>query len=492
MLENLLSAAAILIVLAIYFFFRKLVKLEQTINELNSNFNFHQNFFIEYEKDKNKKFKENEKKNKFRTYYPILLLSNKITNFIAFVRIVTFRKIAKILLISIIEKNKKYLKKTSAKFIYVLKTKDNQKKFSIIYSCENMINGVEQHKFNIIIDFLMYIQDYISMKMHLNNIEEKDIIQNIKIKEEENSSDETNSYNKTCVSSMPTNELVDYAFNFYNIENEAKKLKNKSEKEILKKIENENEKENEESIKNEIIENDNIKNKINEDTDKNEEKEIIYEDNTKNKMKLNDNIKKRKDNKKNKKELVINKETKDNKNNKNEKELEKEKEKEKEKLVHILKNNFILIDENIEEKDLKLIEKILLKSNKSISINGLIKLYNDTLDDKRKLKNISNMIKNKVDNYKCDIAKELTIEEILENYKLKFDKNFILYNKNINIKNHYRFDTYYRKIIKVDEVKNINLNIMKEDIKKLSGNDLIDIISEDQVKFENDLEIEDF
>ena len=189
---------------------------------------------------------------------------------------------------------------------------------------------------------------------------------------------------------------------------------------------------------------------------------------------------------------MINKETKDNKDNKNEKELEKEKEKEKEKLVHILKNNFILIDENIEEKDLKLIEKILFKSNKSISINGLIKLYNDTLDDKRKIKNISNIIKNKVDNYKCDIAKELSIEEIFENYKLQFDKNFILYNKNINIKIHYRFDTYYRKIIKVDEIKNINLNNMKEDIKKLSGNDLIDIISEDQVKFENDLEIEDF
>lgn len=95
MLENLLSAAAILIVLAIYFFFRKLVKLEQTINELNSNFNFHQNFFIEYEKEKNKKFKENEKKNKFRAYYSILLLSNKITNFITFVRIVNSERYQK-------------------------------------------------------------------------------------------------------------------------------------------------------------------------------------------------------------------------------------------------------------------------------------------------------------------------------------------------------------------------------------------------------------
>jgi len=99
-----------------------------------------------------------------------------------------------------------------------------------------MINGVDKHKFNIIIDFLMYIQDYASMIMQLNNIEEKDIIQNIKIKDEENSSDEINSYNKTDISSMATNELVDYAFNIYNIENETKKLKNKSEKEKLKNL----------------------------------------------------------------------------------------------------------------------------------------------------------------------------------------------------------------------------------------------------------------
>jgi hypothetical protein len=200
---------------------------------------------------------------------------------------------------------------------------------------------------------------------------------------------------------------------------------------------------------------------------------------------LKDNIKKRKDNKENEKEFVINKEAKDNLNIKNEKESEIE------KLNLNLKKKFILKDEYIEEKDLKLVEKILLKNNKIISINELIKLYNDNLDDKNKLNNISNMYKNKINNYKCDISKEFTIEEILENYKLQFDENFALY-KNKNIKKHYRFDTFYRKIIKVEEVRNINLNIMKEDIKKLSGNDLIDIISEDKGNFGNDLEIEDF
>ena len=78
MLENLLSAAAILIVSAIYFFFRKLVKLEQTINELNNNFNFHQNFFIEYEKEKNKKFKENEKRTNLEHIIPYFFYQIKL------------------------------------------------------------------------------------------------------------------------------------------------------------------------------------------------------------------------------------------------------------------------------------------------------------------------------------------------------------------------------------------------------------------------------
>ena len=468
MLENLslttVFTSIFIFLLTAYYFYNKVIKLEQTINDLKYNFVFHQNFFIEYEKQRNKKFNENEKKNKFRTYYSIFLFASKIKNFIAFVRIVIFRKITNTLLIIIIEKNKKYLKKTSAKFIDMLKPKDNQKKFSIIYCCEKMVNGVEQDKLNIIIDFLMYIHDYASMKIHLNNIEEKDFIQKIKKKEEENSSDEANSYNKTDISSIPANELPDYIFDDYNIGNEIRKEINKIEKENLNIIENENEE--------------------NDENEENEEKEIVYENNTKNKNNLNDNIKKRKDNKENKKEFVINEEGKDNSNRKNEKESEKE------RLIQNLKNKF-LKDENIEEKDLKLVEKILLKSNKIININGLIKLYNDTLDDKKKLRTISNTYKNKIDNYKFDLSKEFTMEGILDNYKLQFDTNFTLY-KNKNIKKHYRFDTYYRKIINVDKVKNIDLNIMKEDIKKLSGNDFIDIISEDIGKFGNDLEIEDF
>ena len=161
-----------------------------------------------------------------------------------------------------------------------------------------MVNDAEKDNLNIIIDFLMYIHDYASMKIHLNNIEEKDVIQTIK-KDEENTSDETNSYNKTDISFIPTNELTDYIFDAYNIENNTRKEINKIEKEYLNIIENENE----ESIKNEIIENDNIISNKNDENNENEEKEITYEDNNKNKINFNDNIKKRKDNKEKKKNL---------------------------------------------------------------------------------------------------------------------------------------------------------------------------------------------
>lgn len=41
-------------------------------------------------------------------------------------------------------------------------------------------------------------------------------------------------------------------------------------------------------------------------------------------------------------------------------------------------------------------------------------------------------------------------------------------------------------------IKNIDLNNVKKEIKKLVGNDLIDIISEEQGKFGSDSEIKDY
>lgn len=47
---------------------------------------------------------ENEKKNKHKSYYSLVLFSSKIKNYIVFFRIVIFRMIANILLINLIEK----------------------------------------------------------------------------------------------------------------------------------------------------------------------------------------------------------------------------------------------------------------------------------------------------------------------------------------------------------------------------------------------------
>jgi L-rhamnose mutarotase len=205
---------------------------------------FEHNFMVNYQNDINEKFKLNRKNDKLRVNYLLLSFSSKVKNIIAITRIVNFRKIVNCLLNHIIEKNKIYLKKTSAKFYDILKPKDNQRAFFIIYCTENKVNDVTKKAFNIIIDFLMFIHNYTSSILHLNKIENyQDIIPNIENnKNGENSpkSDSNISENKTNYS-FHLNDLADYVFNSYNIEKETK--------EMIKKIENE-EKQNIENSKN--------------------------------------------------------------------------------------------------------------------------------------------------------------------------------------------------------------------------------------------------
>jgi hypothetical protein len=49
----------------------------------------------------------------------------------------------------------------------------------------------------------------------------------------------------------------------------------------------------------------------------------------------------------------------------------------------------------------------------------------------------------------------------------------------------------YNKIIESDDVNKFNFNEIKDYIKKLSGNTLIDLLSEDQGRFRQELPIED-
>ena len=376
----------------------QITSLDNKVTSLNNKITCHEKILLEYDQ----KFDKNEEKNKFKSDYSLLLFASKIKNYIAFFRIVAFRKIANILLIKIIEKNKKYLRRTSPKFFDELKPKNNQKSFYIIYCCENKVKGVEKDDINIIIDFLMFIHDYSSMKIHLNNIEEKDIIKDIKKNDEDNSSEGTKSSNKTDSSSINTGELVDYVFNPYIIENETKKL-----------------------IKNNLIDN------KNEDKKENKKNEISNDNN-------------------------------DNDSN------------------------------NKQKNDLKPNENMPLIGNNNERTNELIKLLEKIINDKKKIENEAMLYENKVNNYKSEISKEFCIEEILRKYIFQFDKNSTVYlGKKIDFKNHYRFNSYYHKIIDPKNIKNIELSVMNEKIKILTEDDTIDSLLEDQGKFGIELEVAD-
>ena len=405
----------------------QITSLDNKVTSLNDQITCHEKILLEYDQ----KFDKNEEKNKFKSDYSLLLFASKIKNYIAFFRIVTFRKIANILLIKIIEKNKQYLRRTNPKFFDELKPKNNQKSFYIIYCCENKVKGVEKDDINIIIDFLMFIHDYSSMKIHLNNIEEKDIIKDIKKNDEDNSSEGTKSSNKTDSSSINTGELVDYVFNPFIIENETKKLIKEIENEEAKIVKkNGNDEDKKENNRNQIIENNLIDNQ-NKDKKENKKNEISNDNN-------------------------------DNDSNNNQK------------------------------NDLKPNENMPLIGNNNERTNELIKLLEKIINDKKKVENEAMLFENKVNNYKSEISKEFCIEEIWQNYIFQFDKNSKVYQgKKIDFQNHYRFNNFYQKIIDPKNVKNIELSAMNEKIKILTEDDTIDILLEDQGKFGIELEVAD-
>ena len=513
---------------------KEIIDIKNKNRELENDFRFHQNFFIEYEDIKKQELVENENKNKARAQYLLLLFYSKIKISIVFLRIVMFRKIVNCLLTDIIDKNKNKLKKTYKKYIDVLKPKDIRSKFFIIYCCTNMINNVGAKMVNIIIDFLMYIHDYTSSRIHLTNIENyQDIIENI-INGNEKETKETKENKNKTERSVKTNELIDYIFNSYDLEKETQA--------IFKKIEYEDNLDKNQGDINEInnkIKEEQKKKKKKKKEDEKQEKKIIKR-NRKNKKKINveefneiNIINNKEENKnKNKKEIkkenIINnkkennkenqinkiiigyedkkdyiEENKDNKNKiynienkeaigaeqklKNEEEKNEMFEKFKNKYLFSLNNN-----KNEEEKKYNenLIKKIFLSHNGNLSIAKLIKLYNDNIKGVNDLKNISQKYKEKIDKYEITIWKEYSIEKILENYKKNFNKNSEIYN-GIDTAEHYSFQKNYQIIIDRSIVQNLNMKKLKESVKKLSGNGLIDIIGEDVGKFGDSLDVVD-
>ena len=215
-------------------------QLTERINQIESKDEylfFQQNLMTNYQDVLKEKNKLNLKNNKLRVNYLLLSFSGKVKNAIAFIRIINFRKIVNCLLNHIIEKNNSILKKTNTKFYDILKPKDNQKPFFIIH-CIKDVNGITIKEFNIILDFMMFIHNYTSSIIHLNNIENyKDIIPKIEKSNEEDSSDSAKKRN----SSFYPNELIDYVFTSYNIEKETKEMIMKleiEEKQIINNTKN--------------------------------------------------------------------------------------------------------------------------------------------------------------------------------------------------------------------------------------------------------------
>ncbi len=213
---------------------KKITDLQDQMQDMKELLKFQHNFFLEYENVKDEKFNENEERSKYRTYYLLLLFSSRIKTYVAFVRIVLFRKKANCLIMAIIENNSESLRKTNSKFYDILKPDDNQKQkaFFIIYSSESKIKDVEKYLVNIIIDFLMFIHDYASTKIHLNKLENFNVMRNININiEEQLSSSNENSGKKTDATTFKSSELSEYLLNSYDIEKETRSIINLIEKE---------------------------------------------------------------------------------------------------------------------------------------------------------------------------------------------------------------------------------------------------------------------
>ena len=210
-------------------------KVNKIINQ-NEFLFFQQSFMINYQGDLNDKNKLNKENSNLRVNFLLLLLSNKMKNAIALTRIVNFRKIVTCLLNHIIDKNKKFLKKTLPKFYDILKPIDNQRAFFIIYCAAD--NEISKKTFNIITDFLMFIHNFTSSIIHLNNIEnyQNMLPKNKKYNEEESS--ESNHFEKKTNISFYPNELIDYVFTSYNLEKEIKEMILTLESEEKQNIEN--------------------------------------------------------------------------------------------------------------------------------------------------------------------------------------------------------------------------------------------------------------
>jgi len=147
------------------------------------------------------------------------------------VKINLFRKIINTLLSELIKNNSEYLRRTANKFNDILKPSANNIKFFIIYCKENNIKNVSNKKINIIIDFMMFIHNYTSKKIHCNkNQNIPEIFNTIRSEQNMEISD------LKTDSSFNAYELIDYIFNEYDLEKYMKKLIDNTYKNLKEEV----------------------------------------------------------------------------------------------------------------------------------------------------------------------------------------------------------------------------------------------------------------
>ena len=231
------------------------IKRIQTDNEKIKEFlAFQQSFNIELENSRNIKYQLKIEEMNLKNDYTFLVFTNNIKIDILFLRINLYRKIINTLIAEIITQNKTLLRKTKSKFDDQLKPKSNQNKFFIIH-CVDSIKGVSKYMVNVIFDFLMYVHNYTSSKIHFNNL--KNLPELMKSIKNENS-------DKQPINFYQTYDLVDYALSMNDFKDDAKfminlvnnQIKSEENEKLInerKKVENTNKAKQKEDEKEERI-----------------------------------------------------------------------------------------------------------------------------------------------------------------------------------------------------------------------------------------------
>ena len=464
---------------------RNQIKLEKKIYNINEVLSFQHSFNIQLQKSNNNILKLKGEELNLRSDYLLLLFSKNVKTNLLLLRINLFRKIINTLLSELIDNNSDSLRKTANKFSDILKPNANNNKFFIIYCKEDNIENVANNKINIIIDFMMFIHNYTSEKIHLNKNQNIPEIFTT-IKNEQNSE---NSDVKTDTS-FNAYELIDYIFNEYDLEKDMKKLIDNTYKELREEdVKKSNIIEEEENEKNEIENNegeDNIKgdeNQNNNDNKGENEENKNENDNKKNNIKDNEN----QNNNDNHDE--DNKEKNNINDNENQDEDEKDYEKEKNsKIKNKEKKVDVNVDNNNKEKNDNKEEEKINNSNKKKEDNNNVKepvkkdnnIKEENINIDKKEDNINNN-KKKVKKNNNDKKEENNNNKNEEqNIPEKNFENFI------NILNE-NFEESEIKLIKnIYDKSNYNNYSIKENIKILKAQKNDEITISNKINFYNE------